>query len=74
MPLNDAYVQDVEARLSKLSPALVEPFRASLAALPAELADERARLLAEEAVALAGHSMRSWEACGDYFRVAPQLV
>jgi nitric oxide reductase NorD protein len=74
MPLSEAYVQDVEARLSKLSPALVEPFRASLAALPADLGDEPGRLLAEEAIALAGHSVRSWEACGDYFRVAPGLL
>src|SRR6185436_5974935 len=28
----------------------------------------------EEGLALAGHSLRSWEACGDYFHAGPEVI
>ena len=74
MTLSEAYLQDVEARLTQHSPALAELFRESAATLPADLDEQRARLWAEEAVDIAEHSLRSWEACGDYFRVAPTMM
>ncbi|HEX5370293.1 MAG TPA: hypothetical protein VFY10_12835 [Dehalococcoidia bacterium] len=74
MTLSEAYLQDVETRLSQHSPALAELFRESAAALPAGLDELKAHLWAEEAVEIAGHSLRSWEACGDYFHVANAML
>jgi hypothetical protein len=74
MSLSENYLQDVESRLSQHSPALVEAFRDSLSRLPAGSTDDRLHLWAEEAVALSGHSVRSWEATADYFLVSPDLI
>src|SRR3989304_2278937 len=71
MPLDDAYLQDAEARLAQLSPPLLDAFRDARAVLPAALTDDQQRLWVEEGLALAAHSIRSWEAGADYFRVAP---
>src|SRR3989304_2551379 len=74
MPLDDAYLQDAEARLAQLSPPLLDAFRDARAVLPAALTDDQPRLWVEEGLALAAHSIRSWEAGADYFRVAPALL
>ena len=74
MPLDDAYLQDAEARLAQLSPPLLDAFRDARAVLPAALTDDQQRLWVEEGLALAAHSLRSWEAGADYFRVAPALL
>ena len=74
MSLSEAYVQDVENRLSQHSPALVEAFRESMTRLPAGLSEDRARTWAEEAVAISGHSVRSWEATADYLQVSPGML
>ncbi|HWO72951.1 MAG TPA: hypothetical protein VNN21_05280 [Dehalococcoidia bacterium] len=74
MALDEAFIRDVEARLAERSPSLVEMLREARSRLPAGLPDARARLWAEEALALAEHSTRSYEACAEYFRVAPALL
>ncbi|HWC30815.1 MAG TPA: hypothetical protein VG845_12120, partial [Dehalococcoidia bacterium] len=74
MPLSEAYLQQVEDQLSQHAPALAEAFRESHAALPADLPAEKAELWAQEALNLASHALRSWEALGDYLRVTPTVV
>ena len=74
MPLDQQYVQDVENRLTQQSDQLAEAFRGAVAALPEGLPDERARAWADEAVAVAEHSVRSWEACADYLVGAARLL
>lgn len=74
MPLDQQYIQDVEARLNKQSENLGPAFREALASLPETLPEDRARAWAEEAIAVAEHSVRSWEACADYLAAAPALL
>src|SRR3990170_125825 len=74
MPLDDAYLHETEARLAELSPALRDAFRDAYADLPAGLSDAQLRLWVEEGLALAGHSLRAWEAAADYSRAAPSLL
>jgi hypothetical protein len=59
--------------LSQASATLPDVLKHALAAAP-ELTDDRGRLWLEEGVALATHSLRSWEAAGDYLRAAPSLL
>ena len=74
MPLDQQYIQDVEARLNQQSENLGPAFRDAVNTLPADLPDGRAREWAEEAVAVAEQSPRSWEACADYLQASARLV
>src|ERR1044071_1262889 len=73
MALSKTYLKDVENRLSQASATLTEVLKHSLASGSA-LTDEQARLWLEEGVRLATHSLRSWEAAGDYLQAAPKLI
>src|SRR5438105_3571466 len=73
MALSETYLQDVENRLSQASTTLPDVLKHALASAP-ELTDEQGRLWLEEGVALATHSLRSWEASGDYLQAAPKLI
>jgi hypothetical protein len=74
MPLDEAYLQDAEARIQSISPVIIEAFQESVARLPEGLADDHLRLWVESGIELAGHSLRSWEAAGEYFRAGPALL
>ena len=74
MPLSEAYLQQAETQLSEHAPGLGEAFREALDALPPGTSDERAGLWVEEALALGSHSLRSWEALGDYFNATRALL
>ena len=74
MPLDQQYIQDVATRLNQQSENLGPAFREALTLLPADLSDDLARIWADEAVAVAEHSVRSWEACADYLAAAPSLL
>lgn len=74
MPLDEAELREAEARLAQLSPVLLDAFRDARSRLPAGLSREQERLWLEEGLALAGHSLRSWEAAADYFRAAPYVL
>ena len=67
-------IQDTEARLSRHSPALPHEFRAAAQRLAEVLPYEDLRTWADEGVALAAHSLRSWEAASEYFQVSPEAV
>jgi hypothetical protein len=70
----DAFAAEAERKLGNHSATAVEEFRAALGELRPRLSEGDLRLWAEEGVALAEHSLRSWEAAVEYFRVSPQVV
>src|SRR6266545_5262020 len=74
MPLSQSQILDVEAKLTPYSPVLAESFRHSAEDLPAGLTEAQLELWVDEGLALAGHSLRSWEACGDYFHAGPEVL
>jgi hypothetical protein len=74
MPLDQAYLKDVETKLRPHSPALVDTFRESLDLLPEGATDEKLRLWADLGVELAGHALRSWEAAGEYYRAGAEQL
>jgi nitric oxide reductase NorD protein len=65
---------DYEARLATLSPNLPQDLREAASQVSAYLSDEGMRRWAEEGVALAGQSLRSWEAASEYFRASPRVA
>ena len=73
MPLSKPFLDDAEARFGRLSPVLAEAFRAAAAGLEA-LPEAKLRAWSDEALELADHSLRSWEACSDYLRVSPAVL
>ena len=74
MSLDETYLQEAEDRLAAVSPPLRDALRESLADLTAGLTDAQLRLFVDEGLELASRSLRSWEACADYFRIAPGLL
>ncbi len=66
--------QDIETKLSRHSPGLPHDFRVAAQRLAQMLAYEDLRTWADEGVALAAHSLRSWEAASEYFQVSPDVV
>ena len=67
-------VADYEARLGVLSPDLPRELREAVGGIAGQLSEEGLRLWAEEGVALAGQSVRSWEAASEYFRASPRVA
>ncbi len=65
---------DYEARLAAFSPNLPQDLREAAPDIAASLSDDDARQWAGEGVALAGQSLRSWEAASEYFRASPHIV
>ena len=65
---------DYEVRLAALSPNLPQDLREAVPQVAAHLSDDGVQRWVEEGVALAGQSLRSWEAASEYFRASPQVV
>jgi hypothetical protein len=65
---------DYEARLATLSPGLPKDLREAAPAVAKHLSNTEMCRWAEEGVALAGQSLRSWEAASEYFRASPEVV
>lgn len=74
MALDANNINEIEERLRRYSPGLPETFRDALTQLRASLNDEDLNRWLEEALALASHSLRSWEAAADYFRASPTVM
>ena len=70
----DAFLHDAERKLAGHSASLPDELRQALDELRPQLSEADLRSWAEEGVALAEHSLRSWEAAAEYFRVSPQVV
>jgi hypothetical protein len=69
-----AFAAEAEHKLASHSPTLPEEFRASLNELRESMTEAELRAWAEEGLALAEHSLRSWEAASEYFKVSPQTL
>ncbi len=65
---------EYEKQLTPFSTSLVAEFIRSADAIGDLLSDEELKEWAEEGLDLARQSWRSWEAAGEYFRVAPQML
>ena len=70
----DSFVAEAERRLASHSASVVEEFRRALDELRPGLSEPGLRSWVEEGLTLAEHSLRSWEAAAEYFRVSPQVV
>ncbi len=73
MPLNARLKRQIHDRLGRYAPSLPQVFDEAVAELAGELPDDELNDWAQEGLDLAGHSMRSWEATSDYFRVGPAM-
>jgi hypothetical protein len=73
MPLNEALKRQVEERLAGYAPSLPEAFQDALHELRPNLAEVDLNDWLQESLDLAQHSLRSWEATADFFRVSPVL-
>ena len=74
MSAADAVVARYEAELRGFGPTLPDDLASGVRALEQRLSDEQLDQWAAAGVALASHSLRSWEAAAEYFRVSPQLI
>lgn len=72
--LTDQLAEAYEQQLSAYPVSLSRDFRAALGAIAPRLSPEDLRQWAEDGAALARHSLRSWEAAGEFFRASPLLV
>ncbi|MCH7811529.1 MAG: hypothetical protein IH958_02765, partial [Chloroflexi bacterium] len=70
----ESFIADVEVKLAEFSAALPDDFRKAHAELQPNLPEADLRAWAQEGLALAGHSLRSWEAASEYFQVSPEVV
>lgn len=74
MPIDQAFLDDVERKLAAHAPSLAEEFKAASDDVMPVLSEQDYRIWAEEGVELAGHSLRSWEAAAEYYRVSAQVM
>ncbi len=74
MALSETQIEEVETKLTPYSPVLAEAFRRTAEDLPPGLTEDQVRLWIDEGLALAGHSLRSWEAGGDYFHAGTDVA
>ena len=65
---------EYEKQLTPFSTSLVAEFIRSADAIGDLLSDDELKEWAEDGLELARQSWRSWEAAGEYFRVAPQML
>ena len=74
MAIDQHFLDEVERKLVAHSPTLAPEYRTAADTLLPVLAEHDFRAWAEEGVELAGHSLRSWEAAVEYFRVSPAVM
>ncbi len=74
MTIDKQFLEEIERKLGAHSPALAAEYATAAAELRPVLAEADFRTWAEEGVELAGHSLRSWEAAIDYFRVSGAVL
>ena len=65
---------EYEDRLAAFAPNLPHDLREAAPLVAAHLPPDGVQRWLEEGVALAGQSLRSWEAASEYFRASPQVV
>ena len=70
----DTFVTEAARKLEQHSASVAEEFQRSLTELRPTLQEADLRLWIEEGLSLAEHSLRSWEAAAEYFRVSPAVL
>lgn len=70
----DEIVAHLTKRLAAVSVNLPQDFRDAAREVAPLMSPSHFRLWAEDGVALAEQSLRSWEAAGEYFRASPRVV
>jgi nitric oxide reductase NorD protein len=68
------HLTDIERRLARHAASLPAEFRRAEEEVSTLLPEEQLQQWAEEGLALASHSLRSWEAASEFFRVSPQVL
>jgi hypothetical protein len=71
MALNEEVRLEAEEKLGQYSPSLRQAFSDSLQDMSALISEDDLADWVQEGLDLAAHSLRSWEASGDYFRAGP---
>jgi hypothetical protein len=74
MTIDKQFLDEIERKLGAHSPTLAAAYSEAAAELLPILAEADFRTWAEEGVELAAHSLRSWEAAIDYFRVSGDVL
>ncbi|HEY8173471.1 MAG TPA: hypothetical protein VIH21_10340, partial [Dehalococcoidia bacterium] len=74
MAIDQQFLDEIERKLEAHSPSLAAEYRQAVEELRPVLSEADFRLWAEEGVELATHSLRSWEAAVDYFRVSGDVL
>ena len=74
MPTDQQFLDEIERKLATHAPSLAAEYRAAVAVVQPVLSEADFRMWAEEGVELASHSLRSWEAAVDYFRVSGEVM
>ncbi|MDI6858195.1 MAG: hypothetical protein QME71_07790 [Dehalococcoidia bacterium] len=67
-------LREYERRLADFSASLPKEIRLAAGEMAGRLSPEQLRTWAEEGIALAGQSLRSWEAAIEYFRASPKVI
>ncbi len=68
------HLAETERRLGRQAASLPDEFRQAVEGVRTLLPEDELELWADEGVALASHSLRSWEAAAEYFRVSPDVL
>ena len=74
MSAADDVITRYESELRGFGPTLPDDLASGARSLERRLSDEQLDAWASAGVGLARHSLRSWEAAAEYFRVSPQLL
>ena len=72
--MSDESLNEVEAGLSKLPPAVMEAYREALEGMESAFNEEEQTLWAKEGLAIANQTVRSWESAVEYYRVGNQVA
>jgi hypothetical protein len=68
------HLAETEQRLRRYASTLPAEFRGAAQEVGPLLSQDELRLWAEEGLALASHSIRSWEAASEFFRASPEVL
>ena len=74
MTLSSDLVTRFAPELRGFGASLPDDFAAALTALEASLSAEELERWAQDGIALANASLRSWEAAAEYFRATPKVI
>ena len=65
---------DIDRKLQKLPPTVLEGFQRAREALSSAFNDEESMLWASEGITIASQTVRAWEAGVEYFKASPEVA